>query len=119
MIAPLQTAKEHFDKIKADYQSQVEKLTALVDGGVDTVDFLKVSGQSTSGCMSRLLRVLPEVRFLFIWLKQAHETPVSDHDHVFVMQFCGVMCHMQPCVLCNYLVICCHHHVIACRVTIM
>ena len=60
MIAPLQTAKEHFDKIKADYQSQVEKLTALVDGGVDTVDFLKVSGQSTSGCMSRLLRVLPE-----------------------------------------------------------
>ena len=40
-----QEAKEHFDKLKADYQAQVEKLTNLVDSGVDAVDFIKVSGQ--------------------------------------------------------------------------
>jgi hypothetical protein len=40
----MQAAKEHFDKLKEDYQAQVEKLTNLVDGSVDTCDFLKVSG---------------------------------------------------------------------------
>ncbi len=30
--------------LKEDYQKQVEKLTAMVDGGVDTCDFLQVSG---------------------------------------------------------------------------
>lgn len=29
---------------EADYQSQVKKLTNLVDGGVDTLDFIAVSG---------------------------------------------------------------------------
>lgn len=39
-----QAAKEHYELLKKDYQSQVEKLTTLVDGGVNTVDFLQVSG---------------------------------------------------------------------------
>ena len=30
--------------LKEDYQKQVQKLTAMVDGGVDTCDFLQVSG---------------------------------------------------------------------------
>ncbi len=41
---PSQAAKEHFSKLKEDYQKHVEKLTGLVDGGVDAVDFIRVSG---------------------------------------------------------------------------
>ena len=41
----LQEAKDHYDLIKEDYQKQVEKLTKLVDGAVDPVDFMKASGE--------------------------------------------------------------------------
>ena len=41
----MKAAKEHFQKIKEDYQAQVEKLTALVDSGINSVDFIKVSGK--------------------------------------------------------------------------
>ncbi|KAL5479938.1 hypothetical protein EMCRGX_G023541 [Ephydatia muelleri] len=36
-------AKEHYDMLKEDYQKQVQKLTKLVDSGLDTVEFLKAS----------------------------------------------------------------------------
>ena len=40
-----QEAKEHYDMLKEDYQKQVQKLTKLVDSGLDTVEFLKASGE--------------------------------------------------------------------------
>ena len=42
----MQEAKEHYELLKEDYQKQVEKLTKLVDGAVDPVDFMKASGTS-------------------------------------------------------------------------
>ncbi len=42
-----QEAKEHYQLLKDDYQRQVEKLTGLVDSGVDSVDFIAVSGTCT------------------------------------------------------------------------
>ena len=46
-LLPLQAAQEHYDLIRADYQKEVQKLTKLVDGAVDSVDFIAASGQST------------------------------------------------------------------------
>ncbi len=39
-----EAAREHYQLIKEDYQRQVEKLTKLVDSGVDPVMFLAASG---------------------------------------------------------------------------
>ena len=44
-LLPLQAAKEHYQLLKEDYQAQVEKLTKLVDSGVDPVMFLAASGE--------------------------------------------------------------------------
>lgn len=44
----MQEAKEHYELLKEDYQKQVEKLTKLVDGAVDPVDFMKASGTSAT-----------------------------------------------------------------------
>ncbi len=41
-----EVAKEHYQLIKEDYQKQVEKLTKLVDSGVDPVMFLAASGKT-------------------------------------------------------------------------
>ena len=46
MRRTVQEAKEHYELLKEDYQKQVEKLTKLVDGAVDPVDFMKASGRS-------------------------------------------------------------------------
>ena len=40
-----EAAKEHYDLVKEDYQRQVQKLTKLVDSGVDAADFIAVSGE--------------------------------------------------------------------------
>ena len=54
-LLPLQAAKEHYMMLKEDYQKQVEKLTDMVDGGVDTCDFLQVSGND---CCTVCVQVL-------------------------------------------------------------
>ena len=56
-----QTAKEHYKLIKEDYEKEVQKLTKLVDGAVDSVDFIAASGQSVclSVCLFIVLLYLP------------------------------------------------------------
>ena len=48
----MQEAKDHFELLKEDYKKQVDKLTKLVDGAVDPVDFMKASGKYVSLYMS-------------------------------------------------------------------
>ena len=42
-----EAAREHYQLLKEDYQRQVEKLTKLVDSGVDPVLFIAASGTFT------------------------------------------------------------------------
>ena len=44
----LQAAKEHYNLVKEDYKKHLQKLTKLVDSGVDSVEFVAISG--THGC---------------------------------------------------------------------
>ena len=54
----MQEAKDHYNLLKEDYQRQVEKLTKLVDGAVDPVDFVKASGEFVHSTIIRALWVL-------------------------------------------------------------
>lgn len=39
----LQAAKEHYQKLKEEYEAQVNKLTSHVEASLDTVEFLEAS----------------------------------------------------------------------------
>ena len=39
----MQAAKEHYQKLKEEYEAQVNKLTGHVQAGLDTVEFLEAS----------------------------------------------------------------------------
>ena len=40
----LQAVREHFQRVKEDYMKQVDKLTGLVDSGLDPLEFVEASG---------------------------------------------------------------------------
>ena len=42
-LLPLKAAKEHYHKLKEEYETQVNKLTRHVEASLDTVEFLEAS----------------------------------------------------------------------------
>lgn len=50
-------AKEHFEKLKEDYQALVEKLTSFVDSGIDSSDFIKVSKEQVAADLNKAMEI--------------------------------------------------------------